>query len=83
MWHTAAAVSHRPRLIEHEAETAVHALQGGEGGGHTGEIPTSMLIPAVMTASLVFCLQTAPFTIHAKDRTMTMHITVTIATLTS
>ena len=25
----------------------MYVLQGGEGGGHTGEIPTSMLIPAV------------------------------------
>lgn len=63
MWHTAAAVTKRPRSVEGEAETAVHALQGGEGGGHTGEIPTSMLIPAVGRDS-ISCILFADSTIH-------------------
>lgn len=41
-----------PRHAEKMAEWGVDALiaQGGEGGGHTGEIPTSLLLPAVVDA---------------------------------
>lgn len=41
-----------PRHAEKVAEWGVDAVicQGGEGGGHTGAIPTSLLVPAVVDA---------------------------------
>lgn len=42
-----------PRHAEKVAEMGVAAViaQGGEGGGHTGTIPTSLLIPGVVEAT--------------------------------
>jgi NAD(P)H-dependent flavin oxidoreductase YrpB (nitropropane dioxygenase family) len=39
-----------PRHVEKALEAGVDIIcaQGGEGGGHTGDIPTSLLIPAVV-----------------------------------
>lgn len=40
------------RHAEKVAEWGVHGViaQGGEGGGHTGEVPTSLLLPSVVDA---------------------------------
>ncbi|HEU0167710.1 MAG TPA: nitronate monooxygenase [Chloroflexota bacterium] len=45
---TVGAVRHAVRAVEFGADIIV--AQGAEGGGHTGSIPTSLLLPAVIEA---------------------------------
>jgi hypothetical protein len=42
------AVRHAEKVAEWGADAVV--VQGGEGGGHTGPVPTSLLLPAVVDA---------------------------------
>merc|ERR1719401_2561780 len=42
------AVKHVDKALE--AGVDIICAQGGEGGGHTGDIPTSILLPAVVEA---------------------------------
>ncbi|HNC70311.1 MAG TPA: nitronate monooxygenase, partial [Pseudomonadales bacterium] len=45
---TVGAVKHAVKAIELGAD--VVTVQGGEGGGHTGSVPTTLLLPAVVKA---------------------------------
>jgi NAD(P)H-dependent flavin oxidoreductase YrpB (nitropropane dioxygenase family) len=45
---TVGAVKHAVKAIEMGAD--VVTVQGGEGGGHTGSVPTSILLPQVLDA---------------------------------
>jgi NAD(P)H-dependent flavin oxidoreductase YrpB (nitropropane dioxygenase family) len=35
--------------------------QGGEGGGHTGDVPTTVLIPTVSSFSAIPRIQSTPY----------------------
>ena len=45
---TVGAVRHAQKAVEVGADIVV--IQGGEGGGHTGSVPTSLLLPQVLDA---------------------------------
>ncbi len=45
---TVGAVKHAVKAVELGADVIV--IQGGEGGGHTGSVPTSLLLPQVLDA---------------------------------
>ncbi|GGE87937.1 putative 2-nitropropane dioxygenase [Stappia taiwanensis] len=45
---TVGAVKHAVRAVELGA--SIITVQGGEGGGHTGSVPTSLLLPQVLDA---------------------------------
>ncbi|PZQ46446.1 MAG: 2-nitropropane dioxygenase [Rhodovulum sulfidophilum] len=45
---TVGAVKHAVKAVELGADILV--VQGGEGGGHTGSVPTSLLLPQVLDA---------------------------------
>lgn len=45
---TVGAVKHAVKAVQLGAD--IITIQGGEGGGHTGTVPTSLLLPAVLEA---------------------------------
>ena len=45
---TVGALKHAQKAIEMGAN--VVTIQGGEGGGHTGSVPTTVLLPQVVDA---------------------------------
>jgi NAD(P)H-dependent flavin oxidoreductase YrpB (nitropropane dioxygenase family) len=45
---TVGALRHAQKVVEWGVDAVI--VQGGEGGGHTGEVPTSLLLPQVVDA---------------------------------
>jgi NAD(P)H-dependent flavin oxidoreductase YrpB (nitropropane dioxygenase family) len=45
---TVGALRHAQKVVEWGVDAVI--IQGGEGGGHTGEVPTSLLLPQVVDA---------------------------------
>lgn len=45
---TAGALRHATKAVELGADVLI--VQGGEGGGHTGSVPTSLLVPQIVDA---------------------------------